>query len=417
MPISTRSRLSLLMFVQFFIWGCWWVPLGTYLNRIGFDDVIGSTYATQGYAAIIMPLFVGALADRYFSAQKVLGVLHLLGGAILLWISTISGEDGASLFFWSAMAYMLCYMPTIPLSSAVVFKAVQSTEKEFPAIRVLGTVGWIAAGLIVAFFAAEETSLPILISAGASLALGLYSFTLPDTPPARQYVKLNWLHLTGIDVVRRLKDRSYWIFILCSLLICIPLSFYYAYTNTFLNEVGVQSTTAVQSLGQVSEIIFMLLLPLSLHRFGLKWVLMIGMLAWAVRYVLFAYGAGVGEPVMSMLIVGILLHGVCYDFFFVAGQIHTDNQFPPDTRARAQSFLTLTTLGVGTVVGANLANMVYVQNTLSATSHNWLEIWLLPAALAGLVALLFAITFKPNRSLTTHHGRVDPKETSNEIIP
>ena len=397
MSHSTRARLSLLMFVQFFIWGCWWVPLGTYLNAIGFDGVIGNTYATQGYAAIITPLFVGAVADRYFSAEKVLGILHLLGGAILFWISTIGGEGSSAVFFWGVMAYMLCYMPTIPLSCAVVFNAVQSTEKEFPAIRVLGTIGWIVAGLLVAVFAAEATALPIQISAIASLALGLYSFTLPGTPPRGRGEKFSVLQATGIDVIWQVKDRSYWIFILCSLLICIPLSFYYAYTNTFLNEVGVGATTAVQSLGQGSEILFMLLLPFFLRRFGIKWVLMVGMLAWAVRYVLFAYGFTEAGPVMTMLVAGILLHGICYDFFFVAGQIHTDNQFDPETRARAQSFLTLMTLGVGTVVGSNLANMTYVANTVSAAPHNWLDIWLLPAALAIFVTVLFAFTFKPGK--------------------
>lgn len=400
------------MFVQFFVWGCWWVPLGTYLNAIGYDGSIGSIYATQGYAAIVTPLFVGAFADRYFSAQKVLGVLHLLGGAVLFWIASLGGDSGAETFFWSTMVYMLCYMPTLPLSASVVFNALTSTEKQFPAIRVVGTIGWIVAGLLVAAFAAEATAFPIQISAIASIALGIYSFTLPATPPAGHGESFSWLRATGIDVMWQVKDRNYWIFILCSLLICIPLSFYYAYTNTFLTEIGVAGATAFQSLGQVSEIVFMLLLPFFLQRYGFKWVLLIGMLAWTIRYFLFANGVGDTGPLIVLLAGGILLHGICYDFFFVAGQIYTDNSFDARMRARAQSFLTLITLGIGTVIGSNLANAVYVANASTPSSHDWAAIWSVPAVLAGVVAVIFIATFR-NRGAAARVGD-EPKEGAHQ---
>lgn len=400
MSIATRTRLSLLMFAQFFIWGCWWVPLGTYLNALGLDSIIGNTYASQGYAAVITPLFIGAIADRYFSAQKVMGILHLLGGATLFWLSTLKGGDGASgsVFFWGVVAYMLFYMPTLPLSNAVAFNAMKSTEKEFPSVRVLGTIGWIVAGLVVAWLAAEATAIPIMLSATASVALGIYSFTLPDTPPRSRGEKFSLLQATGIDAVLQMKDRAYWIFIACSLLICIPLSFYYAYTNTFLSESGVAGSTAIQSLGQVSEIVFMLALPFFFSRFGLKWVLVTGMIAWSVRYVLFAYGVNEFGVIMPMLLAGILLHGICYDFFFVAGQIYTDNKFPEETRSRAQSFLTLATLGIGTIIGSNLANWVYVQNTLSDDAHRWVSIWMMPAILAAVVTVLFVLLFREHKA-------------------
>ena len=397
MKLDIRLRLSVMMFAQYFIWGAWWVPLGTYINAQGYDGIIGATYASQGYAAIITPLFIGAIADRFFSAQKLMGVLHIIGGCVLFFLSTVKGEQAEGLFFWSVVLYMLCYMPTLPLSNAVAFNAMTSTEKQFPAIRVLGTIGWIVAGLVVAYFAAEATNMPILLSAGASIALGLYSFTLPDAPPRSKHKETNLMEVTGLDAMLAMKDRAYWLFIVASLLIVIPLSFYYAYTNTFLVESGVEASTAFQSLGQMSEIAFMLLLPFFFIRLGIKWVLVVGMAAWALRYVLFAYGVTAAGPVMSMLVIGILLHGVCYDFFFVAGQIYTDKKFPHETRGRAQSFLALITLGVGVVIGSNLANMIYVANTVSDSEHHWRTIWLVPAVLAAAVTVVFAFIFKEKR--------------------
>lgn len=390
-----RTRLSVMMFAQYFIWGAWWVTLGAYLNASGFDGIIGATYASQGYAAIITPLFIGAIADRYFSAQKLLGILHLVGAALLFWLSTIEGDG--RLFFTVVLFYMFLYMPTIPLSNSIAFNAMSSTEKQFPSIRVLGTIGWIVAGLIVGFMQVEQTNVPILLAAGASALAGVFAFFLPDTPPKGATGKINWRSLTGFDVLSQIRDRSFWIFIICSLLICIPLAFYYAYTNTFLIEQGVERAAAIQTLGQVSEIFFMLLLPLAFARLGVKYVLIIGMLAWALRYVAFAFGFGPAGAVMPMLLLGILLHGVCYDLFFVAGQIYVDKTTSPEIRARAQSFLALVTLGIGTVVGSNLANWIYVSNAVTDNEHNWRVIWLTPAVLAMVVAIMFALLFKTQK--------------------
>lgn len=398
MNLNIRVRLSAMMFAQFFIWGAWWVTLGAYLNASGFDGIIGATYASQGYAAIVTPLFIGAIADRYFSAQKLFGVLHIVGAGLLFWLSTISGSK--ELFFTVVLIYMFVYMPTLPLSASIAFNSMTNTEKQFPGVRVLGTIGWIVAGLIVGYLRAEQTNFPIQLAAMASLATGLFAFTLPDTPPKGDRGKTDWRAVLGIDVLREIRDRSFWVFIVCSLLICIPLAFYYAYTNTFLIEQGVERAAAIQTLGQVSEILFMLLLPLAFVRLGVKYVLIVGMLAWAVRYVAFAFGFNEAGPIMPMLLFGIVLHGICYDLFFVAGQIYVDRTTRPEIRARAQSFLALVTLGVGTVVGSNLANWIYVSNTVSGTQHNWRTIWLVPAVLAALVSILFAFWFKSGRKET-----------------
>lgn len=391
MQTTVRIKLSLMMFSQYFVWGAWWVTLGAYLNAQGFDQIIGKTYASQGYAAIIAPLFIGVIADRYFCAEKVLAVLHLLGAVLLLWLSTITAS--ADLFFSVVLMYMMLYIPTLPLTNSVAFNAMTNTQKQFPAIRVLGTLGWIVAGLTVGLLQAEQTNLPIQLAAAASVVAGLLALLLPRTPPKDAGAKINWRSLTGIDVILQIKRPSFWIFMLCSLLVCIPLSFYYAYTNTFLVELGVQRAAAIQTLGQVSEVLFMLILPFCFSRLGVKWVLLIGMLAWTVRYVAFAYGFDSNGAIMPMLLLGIVLHGVCYDLFFVAGQIYVDQSTPEHIRARAQSFLALVTLGVGTVIGSNLANWVYLSNAASQNQHDWQTIWLVPAVLAFVVALLFAFLF------------------------
>lgn len=401
MTTRHRIQLSAMMFAQYFVWGVWWVPFGAYLAKHGLDASIGTIFSTQGWAAIVAPLFVGAIADRHFSAQRVMAVLHLAGGALLLALSLV-GADPAVMFV-AALGVMLCYMPTIALSNAVAFNVLDDTEKQFPAIRVWGTLGWILGGLLVGrLLHAEQTATPIRIAAAASLAYGLYCFTLPDTPPRARGTKTNVLSLLGLDVIGAVRDRSFWILIGCSLLLMIPLSFYYAYTNAFLVEVGVQSAAAVQTLGQVSEIGFLLLLPVFFRYFGIKWVLLIGMLAWAARYVLFAHGYGPAGPVMPALLVGLALHGVCFDFFFVAGQIYVDKRFPPETRGRAQSFLSLVTWGVGSVIGGVVANAVYVANTHGG-AHDWRYVWVAPAVLALVVALIFALAFKDRRPVLTEN--------------
>ena len=406
--MSIKAKLSAMMFGQYFVWGAWWVTLGTYMNAIGLDAIIGTTYSVQGWAAIVTPLALGVVADRYLDADKLFAGLHVLGAAVLVFLSTVTDSPG--LFFGTALAYMLLYMPTLPLSNTIAFGALSDVKREFPAIRVLGTVGWIVAGLIVGFLALEATNVPILIAAGASLALGAFGLLLPRTPPQAKVAasaaaagapgdagSVGAPSLTdrlGLDIFKTVREPSFWVFIAASLAVCVPLAFYYAYTNPFLVEKGVPGAAAVQSLGQVSEIAFLLALPFFLTRFGIKRVLVVGMIAWAVRYVAFAYGFEGQAAILPLVILGIVLHGVCYDFFFVAGQIYVDEKVAPAMRARAQSFLSLVTLGLGTVIGTNLANAVYVANTVSADLHEWRTIWLIPAALAAVVAVLFALSFR-----------------------
>ena len=397
MNANVRLRLSLMMFVQYFIWGAWWVPLGTLLAKNGFGDIIGQVYATQGYAAILSPLFIGVIADRYFSAEKVMGVMHLCGAACLAYVATLGPGSDPQHLVLAVLAYLMCYMPTLPLSTTIAFNASTDTARQFPAIRVFGTLGWIVAGLGIGFARLEQTNIPILISAGASVLYGIYSFTLPNTPPRAAREPINPVRLLGLDALKG-GGNLFVVFIIASLMTTIPLSFYYAYTNTFLVEAGVDRAAAIQTLGQMSELGFLLLLPFLLLRLGIKWVMVIGMTAWAVRYVMFAYGVTSLGPVMPLLLVGIALHGICYDFFFVAGQIYVDRTFGPETRARAQSFLALITLGVGMAIGALFANSVYVAHTFSENSHDWKTIWLIPAALAFATAIIFAIVFRERKT-------------------
>jgi len=409
MTRNIRIKLSIMMFLMYFIWGAWWVTLGAYMVALDFGDIIGRTYATQGVAAILSPLFIGMIADRYFSAQKVMGVLHLLGAVLLFYISTITGNK--TLFYFATLGYMLTFMPTLALSNAIAFGAMTDTVKEFPGIRVLGTVGWIVAGLSLSFIVAkfvlssganltiEQTNWPIRLAGVAAIVLGVLSFTLPDTPPALRGKTLPGISgLLGLDIFKHVKSNAFWVFIIASLLICIPLTFYYSYTNAFLVEKGTSNAVALQSLGQVSEIVFMLLLPLFLLRFGFKYVLLIGMLCWTLRYVLFAFGYAGADIIMMMAVGGIVLHGLCYDLFFVAGQIYIDKSLPAETRARAQSFLTLVTLGIGSLIGGELANAIVNANT-NGEVIDWKVVWMIPAALAVVVAIGFALTFHEKKTI------------------
>ena len=398
-----KTKLSAMMFLQFFIWGAWFVTLGGYLGTtLHFTgQQIGSAYASLAWAALVAPLFLGMVADRFFASQKVLAALHLIGAAVLWYASSIIDPG---LLFWVLVGYGLCYMPTLALTSSIAFHHVEDPAKDFPAIRVLGTIGWIAAGLLVGWLGVEVTAQPLRIAAMGSVALGLFAFALPHTPPPSAGKPFSLRDAFGLDALQLLRDRSFLIFVVGSFLICIPLQFYYAFTNLFLTESGVANTAAKMSLGQVSEIGFMLLLPFALRRYGMKVIILVGMFAWALRYGLFAYGnAGAG---MWMLYAGILLHGVCYDFFFVTGQIYTDQQAGPKIRAAAQGFITLITQGLGYIVGSLVSGKIVDHFALqpggeAATGgHAWKEIWLYPAIMALVILVVFAVAFRPKSSAT-----------------
>jgi nucleoside transporter len=388
-----------MMFLQFFIWGAWFVTLGTHLGNIGFTgSQIGYTYLMNNIAAIISPFFVGMIADRYFASQKVMGVLHLLG-ALIMFLSADVTNVGPLIF--GLLLYNLAYMPTLALVNAVSFHQMKSPDAEFPRVRVWGTIGWIVAGLTITliqfkFLAdVEKSSMPLKMAAIASVLMGLYSFTLPNTPPQNVGKEVSAGEVLGVKALRLMKERSFFIFVLCSLLISIPLAFYYSFANQFLNELGMQGVAGKQTMGQMSEVIFMILMPWFLVRLGVKKTLLVGMLAWMVRYALFANG-NLG-PSVWMLYAGILLHGICYDFFFVTGQIYTDRKASKDIRASAQGFIALITYGVGLGIGSAFGGNIVDAFTVNGVK-NWAMIWLIPSAFAAVVALFFALTFKDSGS-------------------
>jgi nucleoside transporter len=404
MKKKVQVQLSVMMFLEFFVWGAWFVTLGTYLGQtLKFDGVnIGSAYSTMPWGAIIAPFFVGMIADRFFSAEKVMGVLHLVGGVVMFFVAQVT-SPGA--FFAVLLIYALCYSPTLALVNAISFNHMENTEKQFPLIRVFGTLGWIVAGLLVGYLkingaGIEPTSIPLKIAAGASIIMGLYSFTLPKTPPKDLGHKVTVRDILGLDALKLLKDRSYAIFIISSLLICIPLAFYYNFTNLFLNEVGVQNAAGKMTMGQMSEVFFMVVMPFFFARLGVKKMLLFGMIAWAARYVLFAFGNPTDLVVMYYF--GILLHGICYDFFFVTGQLYVDKKAPKEIRASAQGFIALVTYGIGLLIGAWVAGPVVTKfqqmQGAEIIGHNWQMIWIIPAVMAAVIILAFTALFKENKS-------------------
>jgi len=389
MPLTIRLKLSALMFLQYFVWGAWSVTLGTWLGQtLGFSgEQIGLAAGTTGLAAIISPFFVGMIADRFLASERILAALHLAGGAILLYASTMNRFGP---FYVVLIAYALCYMPTLALSNSLSFHHMRDPGREFPPIRVLGTIGWIVQGLIIGSFGLEATAIPMRIAAGASIALGLFCFALPHTPP-KGGRRATLSDVLGLDALRLLRDRSFTVFVLGSFLVCIPLQFYYAFANLFLNELMVSNAARKMTLGQMSEIGFMLVMPWCFKRMGVKVMLLVGMAAWATRYLFFAYGNG--SALMWMLYAGILLHGVCYDFFFVTGQIYVDKRAPVAVRAAAQGLIAFVTLGVGWFIGSWASGRV-VDAFATNPGHAWDRIWLVPAMGAAAVLLLFALFFR-----------------------
>ena len=384
-----------MMFLEFFIWGAWFVTMGTYLTGpLGFSDAENAlAYATQSWGAIIAPFVIGLIADKYVNAERLLGAIHLVGAVLMYRIAKTSEF---ATFYPYLLLYMILYMPTLALVNAISFRQLDDPARRFGLIRFWGTFGWIVAGLLISFgfnwdSQADQLRNTFTMAAAASLALGVFSFTLPATPPKKGGAGGGLREALGLDALALLRDRNFLIFFAASILICIPLAFYYQHANQFLTEVQVANAAGIQTIGQMSELVFMLLVPFFLKRFGMKMTLLIGMLAWAARYVLFAYG-NAGELVF-MLILGIALHGMCYDFFFVSGQVFTDSKAGPRHKSAAQGLITLATYGVGMLIGFWVAGQLTAAFAIDG-GHDWRSIWIYPAAFAAGVAVLFALLFK-----------------------
>lgn len=390
-----RTKLSVMMFIEFFIWGSWAVTLGTYLGKtLQFEGTqIGLVYGTTAIAAIISPLFISFVADRYFASQRVFSALHLLGAILLYLASQAASFTG---IYALLLAYSLCYMPTLAIANGIGFRHLEDPDRQFPLVRVLGTIGWIVAGLVVGFLGVEDRNIPLQIAAGMSLLLSVYGLFLPPTPPKPVDGPRTVGQVLGFDAFSLLRDRSFLVLFISSVLISIPLAFYYNFTNLFLNELGMVNAAAKMTMGQASEVIFMLLMPLLFRRMGVKVMIAVGMLAWTVRYLLFAFG-DVDPATVWMLYAGIILHGICYDFFFVAGQIYANSKAPESLKNSVQGMMTLGTYGVGMFIGSLVSGWIVSSFTAADGVKAWTSIWLIPASMALLVLIGFLLTFNETR--------------------
>ncbi|GAB3567174.1 MFS transporter [Spirosoma luteolum] len=395
MSSTTRVKLSVMMFLQFFVWGAWYGQMSKYLltDLKATGDQVGNAYAAFSLAMLISPFFMGMIADRYFSAQKVLGVLNLLGAVVLYFITQNTNPDH---FFGLILVYCLTFAPTLALTSSIAMQQMQVPEKEFPAIRVLGTVAWIIVTNIVGFYGFGDKVTIFKLSMYSAAVLGVFAFFLPDTPP-KATGSTSVSQILGLDAFRLFKDRSFAIFFLSSVLICIPLSFYYAMANPSLTDSGMLNVENKMSLGQASEVIFMLLIPLAYTRLGVKKMLIVGLVAWIIRFICFGYGdGGSGE---WMLYIAIILHGVCYDFFFVTGQIYTDNKAGDKIKSSAQGLISLATYGIGMGIGSKISGMVLDYYTRPDGTKDWLSVWLVPAGIAAVVLVLFLLLFTDKKTV------------------
>jgi len=397
MKTTAFLLLCAMMFIEYFIWGSWYVTMSTYMaNNLHSTGVqIGRAYSALAIATMVSPLFIGLIADRFFSAQKIMGVLHLLG-AVLLYLATTVQLNGP--FYWIILFYSLLYMPTIALSNSIAFHQMKDPGRQFPWIRVFGTLGWIVAGLLIGRMQWEKTGSignTFYLAAGASALLGLLSFVMPDTPPKGKAIPAGGEKAISMDALVLLKNRSYLIFFVAAILVCIPLSFYYGFANAFLNEIGVQGAASKMILGQISEAIFILAIPFLFNRIGVKKMLMMGMTAWILRYVCFAYGNI--DMNAWMLYAGIILHGVCYDFFFVTGYMYTEKKAGAAIKNAAQGLFTFATYGVGMFIGTWISGFV-VDRYQYPGGHDWTKIWFVPAYIALGVLIYFILFFREKKS-------------------
>jgi nucleoside transporter len=384
-----------MMFLEYFIWGAWYVTLGTWLGQqLHFSgEQIGLVAGTTALGAAISPFLVGLMADELFANQRLLAALHGIGG-LLLWFA--STENAFGPMYAVLLIYSLCYMPTMALTNALAFRQMNDPKQDFGSIRVLGTAGWIVAGLLIGFLRVEPTAIPIRIAGAASLLMAIYSLTLPHTPPLRSAHGFRLSNIFPPEAFTLFRDRNFSVFVLASFLICIPLQFYYTFTNPFLNEIGMQNAAGKMTMGQMSELLFMVTLPWFFRRVGVKYTLMLGMFAWVVRYICF--GTGNAGSLVPLLYLGIVLHGICYDFFFVTGQVYVDQKAPSALRAVAQGLIYFITYGIGMFVGSWICGGIVDRYAKSLPSggmlHDWRSIWMVPAIASAVVLLFFWVGFR-----------------------
>ncbi len=394
MSFSLFVRLWIMVFLHYFVWGAWYVTMNTYLTKtLGFEGgQVGLAYGTTAVGAMLSPFIVGIIADRFFATQRILACLHLLGAALLYYVSTLK-EFGQ--FYPALLAYTVTYMAGHGLTNSLTLQQSKNPAKEFPVVMMMASVGWIVAGLVVSWLKLEDSPGMFRLASGAALVMGLYSLTLPHTPPKGANTPASLGTLLGFDALKLLRDRSFATFMICSFLICVPLSFYFTWMNTFMTEFGIEKPAAKLTLGQVSDVVFLLLLPVLLPRLGVKGVLLVGMGAWAVRFGLF--GVFATQPSsLWMMFLGICIHGMCYDFVFVMGRMYVDKRATAEIRAAAQGLHALVTLGAGMFVGSWLAGVV-VQHYAHGETHSWQQIWLIPAAMSAVLVVVFALLFHEKR--------------------
>ena len=401
MPIWDRTRLSFMMFLNYVIWGSWYVTIGTYLTAtLKFSGTeTGAVFGTTALASMISPFFVGLIADRFFASERVLAVLHLLGAGLLYLVTT---QTTFGPVYGIMLAYCLCYFPTVSLTNSITLRQIKDPGKDFPLIRVFATIGWVVIGLVVGQMGIEATHVPFLIAAGASLLMSAFSLTLPHTPPENKGEAITVRSILGLDALDMLKDRSFLVFVIASILACIPLTFYFSFTNAYLNELKVSNAAGKMALGQVSEIGMMLLMPLIFRKVSVKFILLMGLAAWSLRYALLAFGNP--DSGMWMFYLAILLHGICYDFFFMTGQLYTDMQAPPKLRSAAQGLIIFLTYGVGMFIGSLLSGVAidyFTHTNGGVVTKDWQSFWSASSVGAFVILLMIALFFRSNAKVQT----------------
>lgn len=409
MPKAVAPRLSLMMFLNYVVWGSWYVTIGTYLTQtLHFSGTqAGAVFGTSALACLISPFFVGLIADRFFAAERVMCALHLMGAVLLYLVSTAKTFPSVYLLM---LAYCLCFFPTLALTNSLALRNVSDPASDYPRIRVFATLGHIAINLVIGSLGMERSSTPFLIAAGASVVMALYCLTLPHTPPKAKDEAASWRTAIGLDALVMLKDRSFAVFVIASVLACIPVAFYFSFTNAYLNESGVTNAASKMTLGQVSEIVMMLLMPVIFRRFRLKAILVFGLAAWSARYVMLGFG-NAGD-LMWLFYGAILLHGICFDFFFVTGQLYTDQQAPPHLRGTAQGFLMFLTYGLGIFLGSLLSGWT-VDFFTTSQGRDWRAFWLTSAGAAFLILMLLAVFFRSRERIrSTQPGVGSSNESS-----